>query len=168
MPSSLSRRVRFTGIFLSLIGLLVLGIFAWGWTTLTRSLPVLDGEITSPGLTAPVSLARDAAGVVTITATHEIDAHHALGFAHAQDRFFQMDLARRRPAAELSALVGQAALELDRSVVIHRFRTRARDAVATLPADLRPLLEAYVAGVNAGIAALSRKPWEYTALRTIP
>lgn len=168
MPSSLSRRVRFAGIFLSLIGLLVLGTFAWGWTTLNRSLPTPDGEVTSPGLTAPANLARDAAGVVTITATHETDAHHALGFAHAQDRFFQMDLARRRPAAELSALVGKAALELDRPVVIHRFRTRARDAVAALPAALRPLLDAYVAGVNAGLAALPRKPWEYTALRTIP
>src|SRR6185369_3057140 len=90
------------------------------------------------------------------------------GFVHAQDRFFQMDLARRRAAGELAALVGDAALPLDRDVRVHRFRDEARQALALLAPRDRTVLEAYTAGVNRGLASLGASPFEYLILRQKP
>lgn len=70
------------------------------------SLPRLDGETALRGLGAPVSVLRDAGGVVTIDATNQRDALRALGYVHAQERYFEMDLMRRAPAGELSELFG--------------------------------------------------------------
>ena len=155
-------------MFSCLLVLLGLGAFGWVWQTLQKSLPPLDGEQPLDGLAAPVQLQRDAAGVVTIQATTETDAMRALGFAHGQDRFFQMDLLRRNSAGELAALVGAKAVPLDRRNIIHRFREKAEQQIEATPADLRALVEAYAAGVNAGLNSLATKPWEYVALRTEP
>jgi hypothetical protein len=67
----------------------------WVWVSLRRSLPALDGEQSLPGLSAAVSVEKDAIGVPKITGNTRIDVARALGFVHAQDRFFQMDLAHR-------------------------------------------------------------------------
>jgi penicillin amidase len=111
---------------------------------------------------------RDALGVPTITGATRADVARALGFSHAQDRFFQMDLLRRSGAGELAELFGPAALSLDKFHRTHAFRTTARKAVASMPENQRAVLDAYVAGVNAGLAALPRPPWEYALLRTAP
>jgi penicillin amidase len=132
------------------------------------SLPQLDGERHLAGLGAAVKIERDALGVVTVSGASRVDVARALGFAHAQDRYFQMDLMRRRAAGELSEIFGEAAVELDKSARLHGFRRTAEKVVATLPADQRTLLEAYVAGVNAGLTALPKRPWEYLVLRTPP
>ena len=86
------------------------------------------------------------------------DVARATGFVHAQDRFFQMDLARRRAAGELAALVGPRALALDREIRIHRFRAEAQRAFALLSSGDRALLDAYTAGVNSGLGALDGAP----------
>lgn len=92
----------------------------------------------------------------------------ATGYVHAQDRFFQMDLLRRNAAGELSALVGPATVGSDRAMRLHRFRSRAREIVAGMAPDTRAILEAYAAGVNAGIRALAARPFEYWILRAEP
>jgi penicillin amidase len=122
------------------------------------------------GIAAPVGISRDALGVVTIEAGSETDAVRALGFVHAQERFFEMDLARRSAAGEMAALFGPAALPLDRDRRPHRLRARvaAHTSAADLLGKRRPLLESYAAGVNAGIAALSVRPWAYLLLRKKP
>src|SRR5687768_10878191 len=135
---------------------------------LHASLPMLDGTIAVNGLSGPVTIERDALGVPTITAATRRDAARALGFLHAQDRFFQMDLQRRQPAGEVSALVGARALELDRSSRVHRFRHISREALAMASPAYRALLEAYAGGVNAGLAALQAPPPEYLVLRQTP
>ncbi len=135
---------------------------------LGRSLPVTDGSLVLAGLSQPVTVTRDALGVPTIRAQSRVDLARAAGFVHAQERFFQMDLQRRQPAGELSALVGAAALNADRTMRVHRFRAIARQAVALAPADYKAELDAYAAGVNAGLAALNAPPFEYLALRTTP
>jgi penicillin amidase len=66
-----------------------------------------------------------------------VDVARALGFVHGQDRFFQMDLLRRRAAGELAALVGEAALPADKEVRVLRLRAVARRAVEAMPADER-------------------------------
>ena len=133
-----------------------------------RSLPLLDGEVRVAGLGGPVTIARDTLGVPTITAGSRVDLARAIGFLHAQERFFQMDLQRRQPAGELSALIGPATLAADRTMRVHRFRDIARRALALAPADYRAELEAYAAGVNAGLAALAAAPFEHLALRVTP
>jgi penicillin amidase len=148
--------------------LAMLAAVAAGWLALRGSLPPQDGARPARGLHAPVSLERDMAGVVTITASDRDDLAFALGFAHGQDRLFQMDLLRRASAGELSALLGGATLATDRQLRVHRFRSVARTAVATAPAAQRALLEAYAAGVNAGAASLAVRPFEYLLLRAQP
>ncbi|HEY8878170.1 MAG TPA: penicillin acylase family protein [Roseateles sp.] len=149
---------------LALAALLALAV----WLTLRGSLAQLDGERAVPAFGAPAELQRDARGYLTITAESRLDVARALGFVHAQERFFQMDLMRRNAAGELSALVGAKALPLDESRRLHRFRHRAEAGIAALPADERALLDAYVSGVNAGLAGLSARPPEYLLLRQQP
>jgi penicillin amidase len=139
-----------------------------GWYTLRSSLPVVDGRRTVHELGAAVTIERDGRGVVTISASQRRDLGYALGFAHGQDRLFQMDLLRRASAGELSALLGPAALASDRQLRVHRFRAVADAAVAAASPDERALLEAYAAGVNAGAASLAVRPFEYLLLQTAP
>lgn len=153
-----------------LTGLLALMLLAGLalWLGLRASLAALDGERALPELMAPVEAQRDARGYLTVVAEHRLDAARALGFVHAQERFFQMDLMRRNAAGELSALVGAKALPLDKARRVHRFRHRAEALIAGLPAEQRALLQAYVSGVNAGLQALGARPPEYLLLRQSP
>ncbi len=141
---------------------------SWLYLFLQGSLPQLDGRIEADGLRAVVTIERDALGIPTIRGANRFDVAHASGFLHAQDRFFQMDLLRRSAAGELAALFGQAALPADRGLRLHRFRSRARDTLASLPAPRRKLLETYSNGVNAGLGALDVAPFEYLVLRARP
>ncbi len=151
-------------------GLLALltGMGGWLYVQLHGSLAQLDGAATLPGLSAPVAVERDRLGIPTIRGETRLDVARATGFVHAQERFFQMDLLRRTAAGELAALVGAVALNLDRAHRLHRFRYRARQALAAASAADQALIAAYVAGVNAGLAALSAPPFEYLLLRTTP
>ncbi len=152
----------------ALVGLALAAGAIWFHHHLRQSLPALDGEIALAGLAAPVTVGRDASGVATIRGTDRRDVARALGFVHAQERFFQMDLIRRKAAGELAELVGAAALPLDRQVRVHRFRARARAVVEAFDEADRRLLDAYVEGVNAGLAALAAPPFEYAVLRAGP
>ncbi|MFN2444616.1 MAG: penicillin acylase family protein [Vicinamibacterales bacterium] len=132
------------------------------------SLPILDGHRRLAGLQQAVTIARDDLGIPTISAASRVDAAHALGFLHAQERFFQMDVQRRQPAGELAALFGERALAADRTTRVHRFRHVARQALARTTPHYRALLEAYAAGVNAGLGGLDRAPFEYSVLGRRP
>jgi penicillin amidase len=160
---------------LRLLGWLVLALAvcaaATGWwlhRQLLRGLPQLDGTVAVSGLAQPVTVERDALGVPTLTGTNRADLARALGWLHAQDRFFQMDLQRRSAAGELAELFGAKALPADQAVRLHGFRRVAAAGLARLKADKRALLEAYAAGVNAGLQALTAKPFEYAVLRAEP
>ncbi|MGB6451910.1 MAG: penicillin acylase family protein, partial [Steroidobacteraceae bacterium] len=149
-------------------GTLALLALAAAYFALRASLPPLDGRIAEAGLAAPVTLERDALGVVTVTAASRADLAFGTGFAHGQDRFFEMDLSRRLAAGELSELVGAAALAQDRETRLFRFRGIARQALAQATPEQRALLAAYARGVNAGLASLASRPWEYWLLRARP
>jgi penicillin amidase len=150
--------------------ILVLAIAATlgSWWLLRGSLPVLDGDVTLAGLSAPVKIQRDHLGVVTIDAANETDAMRALGYVHAQERYFEMDLMRRTAAGELAELFGPIALEVDRKHRIHRMRARVTQHLAKIAGDQLPQLRAYTDGVNAGLAGLRTRPWPYLLLRQSP
>ncbi len=168
MTSPAGKRLRLLGSVLSVLVLLAGLVAGWGYYRLRASLPQLDGHVALPGLSAPVTITRDALGVPAIKAATRLDIACALGYLHAQDRFFQMDLLRRRSAGELSELFGKVALNLDRTTRRHGFRALAQKVLAGLPPADRALLTSYSAGVNAGLAALHEKPFEYLVLRAQP
>lgn len=168
-PSSRTHRIvrRLAQCLLGLIALAALSVGV-GWLVLRASLPQLAGGRRLAGLAAPVRIERDALGVPAIHAANALDAMRALGFLHAQERFFQMDLLRRKSAGELAELFGRAALGADREARRHRFRSVAERAWQALPERQQAWIEAYTAGVNAGLQALGSRPWEYHLLRTKP
>jgi penicillin G amidase len=154
---------------LVLVLLLVSGGGAtWLNRRLRASLPQLEGRRTLAGLSSPVTIGRDTHGVPRIEGASRNDVARATGFLHAQERFFQMDLLRRRAAGELSELVGPATVKADREVRVHRFRSVAERVVAAAHPEERGVLDAYAAGVNAGLEALASPPFEYLVLRTTP
>ncbi|MGH8090213.1 MAG: penicillin acylase family protein [Rudaea sp.] len=155
---------RIVGTILILVAALLLA----AWLLLRSSLPQLDGTRATANVQAKTTITRDALGVVTIHAQGRNDAMFALGFVHAQERFFEMDLMRRMAAGELSELVGSAAVDTDKQHRPFRMRERAQAALAALPTDERGTLDAYRDGVNAGLAALSSRPWEYWLLGEKP
>ena len=122
--------------FLLLVVVAVVVITAVGgaylWVVLGRSLPATDGSLSLAGLTQPVTVTRDGLGVPTIRAQSRLDLARATGFVHAQERFFQMDLQRRQPAGELSALVGAVALPVDREMRVIAEGVETQDQLAVL------------------------------------
>jgi penicillin G amidase len=168
-PRRLLRRLGLgLAIFLGVLLLAVLAGGFWFRSRMEESLPQLAGEAALPGLAAAVEVERDALGVPTIRAASREDAARALGFLHAQDRFFQMDLLRRSAAGELAEVVGSAVVDSDREIRLHRFRHVAGQVVAQALPQERAFLEAYTEGVNAGLSALGGKPFEYILLGVEP
>jgi penicillin amidase len=168
-PQRPSRRgARLVLTVLAVLVVLLTLTALWVHNRLAASLPQLDGERRVAGLGAPVTIERDGLGVPTIRAASRTDAARALGFLHAQDRFFQMDLMRRQAAGELAEIVGPSVVDVDRDHRVHRFRNVARQVVARASPEDRALVEAYAAGVNAGLGALGSKPFEYLLLRAEP
>ncbi|MBQ4863354.1 penicillin acylase family protein [Pseudoalteromonas sp. MMG013] len=141
--------------------LLALAATASLYGLLSLSLPALDGTGTSSAVIAPVQIERDSLGQVVITANSRDDAAYGLGFAHGQDRFFQMDLLRRNAAGELSELFGKAAINLDEKMRFHQLRKRSEKIVTQLPPGQRSILRAYAQGVNEGKAQVGFDSFEY-------
>jgi len=141
-------------------------VVAGGWLYLRSSLPQTDGTIVAAGLTAPVSITRDAHGIPTIVAKTDTDAAFALGYVHAQDRLFQMDLMRRYGAGRLAEWFGAAALPADRFTRTLGLYRAAAAQYAHLSPTVRGVLDAYAAGVNAWIKTRpGALPPEYAVLR---
>ncbi len=164
----MTRILRWLARILAAILLLIAFACLACWLLMRGGMPQLNGAVTVRGLSAPVEITRDARGIPTITARSHEDLAYALGFLHGQERFFQMDLLRRNAAGELSELVGAGALKIDENHRRHRFRALAATELSQLPVDERVLLDDYARGVNAGLNALSARPWEYLLLRSTP
>jgi penicillin amidase len=138
------------------------------YSALRASLPQIEGEIVASDLDAPVTVERDELGTPTIRATSRRDLAFATGFAHAQDRFFQMDLMRRAATGRLAALLGDAVLDTDQRLRVHGFEQVAAEVVRSAPESDREVLGAYVEGVNFALAKAEGRPWEYLLLRSQP
>lgn len=136
-------------------GLLLLGFIGCAGA-IYATLPRRHQTIVIPGLAGPVSVSFDQDDVARISAANIEDATTALGYVHASERLFQMDLMRRQAAGRLSELVGAKALPIDRIARVLGWERRAEADYPQLPAETRRLLEAYARGVNAYIAARGR------------
>lgn len=134
---------------------------AIAWWMAGRSLPDYEADWQVPGITAPVEIVRSNANVPHIFGSTDLDVYYGLGFAHAQDRLWQMLMIRRTAQGRLSELFGARTLEIDillRQLDIYGHATRS---VAAQTPETIAALEAYAAGVNAwlelvGAEALGR------------
>lgn len=136
------------------------------------SLPLLSGNHHVTGLpeNATVRIETDATGVPNIVGHCANSVAYGLGYAHARDRFFQMDLARRYAAGELAELLGGAKsiVENDAKLKRHRFRALCSQVVAGLNETDLAYLNSYTAGVNQALADFRKKPWEYFLIKCNP
>lgn len=135
-------------------GVAVVGIALLLWYR-QASQPIHEGTIRVAGLAEPVNVWRDEHGVPTIVAQSERDAVFALGFAHAQDRLWQMEFNRRLAAGRLAEILGASALPTDRFLRTLGVHRTAQRIYASLDDEHRALIDAYVDGVNAYLAARS-------------
>ncbi|MDD3763052.1 MAG: penicillin acylase family protein [Nevskiales bacterium] len=149
-------------------GLIATTVVAGAYLLLHASLPQLDGTRGLEGLGGNARIKRDRLGVVTLSAQNRLDLARSTGFVHGQERYFQMDLLRRAAAGELAELLGPAVLPQDRERRLFRMRATLTQNLAMLPDTERELLQAYTDGVNAGLAALASRPFEYWLLRQPP
>jgi len=158
--------MRILGRSLLVLAGVALALVAGGYLWLRSSLPQTDGTLALPGLNAAVTITRDAHGIPTIKAQSDRDAAFALGFVHAQDRLFQMDLTRHYGAGRLAEWFGAPALDSDKSMRTLGLYRAAQAQYALLSPKLRAVFDAYAAGVNAFLATRhGALPPEYALLR---
>lgn len=143
---SLFKLVAYSFLFVVLLGGAIGGyLFYRG----QQSLPTTAGAVGLPGLTSSVEVVRDAHGVPHISGADVRDLARATGYVHAQDRYFQMELARRTGAGRLAELFGEEVVEQDRLARRLGLVQAAQSELDRISAEGREILEAYAGGVNA-------------------
>jgi penicillin G amidase len=156
------------GVIIGLFIVVLIGTLSsvlWLKGAMRKQMPVLDGQVKLPGLSAPVVVQRDGHGVPHIRAANMDDLLLAQGYVIAQDRLWQMDMARRFAAGELAELLGPGVVEHDKLQRVLEIRPSAERLTATMPEDQKRLFEAYSKGVNAFINShQDRLPAEFQLL----
>lgn len=159
----MARRLLY--ILLALLGVLALLLVGAYLYLRSSAVTKTNGTLDLAGLQAPVTVYRDAYGIPQIYAENTHDLFFAQGYTHAQDRLFQMDFQRRVGSGTLSEVLGDATLKTDqflRTLGPHRAATEDLKAIN---ADTLAILQAYADGVNAFLAANSKKlPIEFRVL----
>ena len=158
----------FAGKSLLILALVLSLLATLGWGYLQGSLPKLDGEVSAKGLGAAVEVVRDTEGVPHLFAKNERDAWYAMGFVHAQDRLWQMEVQRRVAAGRVAEVFGERGYDVDRLMRTLGIARMAERIVARLDRTTAENLEAYSAGVNAYLASTSQLPVEFQVLRVKP
>ena len=155
---------RVTAITLVALALLATAAWVGGRRYLARSVAPLAGETTIAGPSAPIEILVDARGVPQVWPQTDADARFALGWLHAAERLFQMELTRRMARGELAELFGEQAVSLDLEQRRLGFAWQVARDSATMPQDAREQIAAYVAGINAWIAQAKPLPPEFVLL----
>ena len=149
---------RIFSLLLKLVtGFVVLALVG-GWLAYwlaSRSLPDYNATHEVAGITAPVEIARDTANVPHIFGATDADVFYGMGFAHAQDRLFQMMLMRRTAQGKLSEVFGEATLPTDSLMRRLGLYAAAESSVAVQTPDAMAAMDAYARGVNAWITAVN-------------
>jgi penicillin G amidase len=138
------------------VGAAVFVLCATAAALMWRVLPPQQDVVSLPGISAPIGVAFDGDGIPFIRAASATDAAAALGYIHARDRLFQMDLMRRAAGGTLAELFGPAALPNDREMRLLGVRRSAEADVADLSPAAKAMLQAYADGVNAWITRRGR------------
>src|SRR5581483_1935451 len=170
------RRHPVLRVLLFLLVLVVLGVAgailggaAWLKHAMRASLPQLDGSVTVSGVSAPVTVRRDQHGVPHIEAANLDDLVFAQGYVTAQDRLWEMDMARRMAAGDAAEILGSRLVEHDRMQRILAMRATAERLTASLDQRDRRYFDDYARGVNAFMGShQDRLPAEFRLLMYEP
>ncbi len=130
--------------------LLLAAAAAYVW--MLGSLPEPDGTVNAIGISASVEITRDRYGVPHVVAQSRDDALYGLGYVHAEDRLWQMEVHRRIGAGRVSEVMGRSMLALDRSMRVLGLYRSAQRNYANLDPKTRRALDSYAAGVNTFVA----------------
>ncbi len=136
-----------------LVSLLVLLVY---WFA-SRSLPDYNRDVAVSGIGAPVEIVRDNANVPHIFGQSDADVFFGLGFAHAQDRLWQMVMLRRTLQGRLSEIFGPRTVEIDKLLRRYDLYTAAQQSVSAQDARTQEILLAYSAGVNARVTQVAEE-----------
>jgi len=149
-------------VLLAVVGLL--GFIFW-------NSPQYDGDVKLSGLQEEVDIHFDTYGVPHIYAQNEVDAYQALGYVHAQERLFQLEMMRRVGSGTLAELLGPDVLEIDQFFHTLGIPKHAKESskafVAKGDSPWKSAAEAYIAGVNQFIEQ-GKLPVEYMLLGAKP
>ena len=158
----LARLARLAGALVLALALAALVVSA---ALVLSTFPRRSGTIRVPGLRGRVTIATDTRGVPAVRAASIPDAMFGIGWAHARDRLWQMEFERRVASGRLAEVLGDRAVPSDAFLRTVGFRRAAEDAWRASSPEVRTLLEAYAAGVNAFVAADRARPVELRLLR---
>lgn len=143
-----------TIVFLAVVAIALFISFTW---FMNKSKPVIDGELAVNVLEQDVSVTRDDKGVPHIFAQTDADLYRAQGYIQAQDRLFQMDLARRQASGRLSEIIGEATINSDKHFRTFSLRDAAEKSLSAYDPESKQVLEWFAEGVNAFIAEAKEK-----------
>ncbi len=165
-----ARNLLIRSFWTSLLALIALAVALWfgGRMWLGQTVMSYQGERTLPGLDAPVEVHFDARGIPRVYAGTDADAMRALGWLHAGERLFQLELIRRVSRGTLAELVGEAAIEMDRFNRSFGVARRIAETGPDLDPDTHALVSAYVEGINRKLARSERLGPEFTLLQARP
>ncbi len=160
-----SSKIKKTFSFLgyTFIGILICIVISF-YIMLRLSIPQTDGEITLSGVDSQIEILFDGKGIPQIYAETEKDAYFALGYQHAADRMFQMDLSRRVAQGKLSELLGSVTVSMDKEQIKIGHLRLAEQAEKKLSNDNRQRLQAYCNGINSYAENCKSLPFEYRFL----
>lgn len=165
----MSRKTKFVVGILSTLLIVIVAVILFFRHLLTKSFPETKGVIETPGLSSTIRIYRDPLGVPHIFAETEEDLMFAVGYVHAQDRLWQMEMARRAGEGRLSELFGKATLNFDRMFRTIGFKRIVQQMEKNLHPDSHRLLTAYARGVNTLISHQKGKlPIEFDILGITP
>jgi penicillin amidase len=161
--------IKTGGFFILGITLLIFIAIGITWLKASSSVPDYDGQVSSSKVSANIDLIRDEHGVVHIEAKNQADAYFALGVAHAQDRFWQMHLARMQVAGRLAEIYGELAINSDIRMRTMGYANKFEQSYEKLSNNEKKLLDAYVNGVNTHLSSENFVlPPEFTLTFTEP
>ncbi len=155
----MGRAVRFLGRVVKrlvlwtavLVSLAIVALLVFVAITTSRGFPQTSGTVAVTGLHSPATVIRDGNGILHITAGDRHDLFMAQGYAHAQERMWQMEISRRIGAGRLSELFGAGQVERDTYIRTLGWRVAAERDLAAMSPDTLSILAAYAEGVNAWI-----------------
>ena len=155
--------MKFLKSFLRILLIILLLLISFGWIYSKIHQPNYSGELQLKNLSEEVTVYFDAIGVPHINAQNQKDAYLALGYVHAQDRLWQMELTRRIAPGRLSEILGKELLEVDQFFAGLGIEEAANKTIAALDKSSQAYLltQAYLEGVNQFIEE-GKTPLEFT------
>lgn len=155
--------------FFITVFLIVISVVIFSYLIINKSKPNYNTTLETKKISGDVNIYRDSIGIAYITANNDVDAAFALGYTHAQERLYQMDLIRRAASGRLSEIFGKKTVPFDKMFLTLGIKNAAKQKLYDLDQNTLDILQAYSNGVNYFIENnKSKLPIEFSILNYIP